>query len=106
MKEKIASENIKETDTHVIFEFDMRPHEATVNKVVITDQEIYSYLLGKGYKILRSGATGRYCNRYNQQLHYEVQLAKETKPKPKASKGATRRPPAKKKGKDISTKEE
>ena len=75
MKRAIKAENIRETGTHVIYEFSMVPHTIQEGKKVVTKKEIFSYLRGLGHKITL-GTEQRYKNSYNQRLKYEVSFEK------------------------------
>jgi hypothetical protein len=88
MKDKIAREDIRETDTHVIYEFTMVRHTQTSGKSVITKKEIFAHLLGLGHKIVL-GATGRYKNSFNQTLSYQVSFEKAKKKRATPKKAAS-----------------
>ena len=78
MKDKISTESVKETDTHVIYEFTMVSHTPTSGKKVVTKEEIFAHLLGLGHKIVL-GSKDRYKNSFNQTLSYQVSFEKAKK---------------------------
>lgn len=78
MKNKIKSDTIRETETHIIYEFNLAPHTTQGGKKVVTKQEIFAYLKSLGHKIVL-GENGRYKNNYNQRLSYEVSFEKVKK---------------------------